>query len=45
MWQDNRQAWELLPDGTYRQHQPDAGRAGASESADAGGAGGQGVMG
>jgi polyphosphate kinase len=23
MWQDNRQAWELLPDGTYRQHHPD----------------------
>ncbi len=22
MWQDNRQAWELLPDGTYRQHEP-----------------------
>jgi polyphosphate kinase len=22
MWEDNRQAWELLPDGTYRQRQP-----------------------
>ena len=25
MWQDNRQAWELLPDGTYRQHSPGPG--------------------
>jgi polyphosphate kinase len=22
MWEDNRQAWDLLPDGTYRQRQP-----------------------
>ena len=45
MWQDNRQAWELLPDGTYRQHQPGAGRAGARESTDAWGARGEGVSG
>jgi polyphosphate kinase len=25
MWQDNRQAWELLPDGIYRQHSPSPG--------------------
>ena len=25
MWRDNRQAWELLPDGTYRQHSPGPG--------------------
>jgi polyphosphate kinase len=22
MWEDNRQAWDLLPDGTYRQRTP-----------------------
>jgi polyphosphate kinase len=27
MWQDNRQAWELLADGTYRQHHPVPGEA------------------
>jgi polyphosphate kinase len=25
MWQDNRQAWELLPEGTYRQYSPGPG--------------------
>jgi polyphosphate kinase len=25
MWQDNRQAWDLLPDGTYEQRRPDPG--------------------
>ncbi|HEU4525972.1 MAG TPA: polyphosphate kinase 1, partial [Gemmatimonadales bacterium] len=25
MWQDNRQAWELSSDGTYRQHRPASG--------------------
>jgi len=25
MWEDNRQAWDLLPDGTYRQRRPPPG--------------------
>jgi polyphosphate kinase len=25
MWQDNRQAWDLLPDGSYDQRRPLAG--------------------
>ena len=35
MWQDNRQAWELEPDGTYAQRQPaqPGGRAGDASAA------------
>jgi polyphosphate kinase len=27
MWRDNRQAWELMPDGSYVQHRPGPGEA------------------
>jgi polyphosphate kinase len=27
MWQDNRQGWELQPDGSYRQRRPAPGEA------------------
>ena len=32
MWQDNRQAWDLQPDGTYQQRQPPAGESGAGDA-------------
>ena len=40
MWQDNRQAWELRTDGTYRQRHPAPWRARAGDAQVVGGTGG-----